>query len=115
VEEDEMMTTTEVSFEALKITQLADSLTQSQRDALPHLRWYYHGGRGQGKSYLAAVMVMIEAIEKPGEWVSVVDHYSAKHNLEHQVAIIKMLAGRYAISSKLTIIMQPWPKVLYRA
>jgi hypothetical protein len=55
-------------------TELKNFLNPTQVAALEHIGWFLYGGRGTGRSYVAATAAIFVAIDNPNTWVQIWDH-----------------------------------------
>lgn len=76
---------------------LRENMGLTQEIALPAIEWFFYGARGTGRSYVAAVAAVMEALHNPNEWIEVYDHYPMGNNSYSRMLMIEQV--RKVISS----------------
>lgn len=61
-------------------------LTTKQLEHISSVRWLLSdGGRGEGRSFLMAIIFIEKARDEWNEWVEVFDHYSHRQHVTHDM------------------------------
>lgn len=66
-------------------------LTKEQKKHLESLEWLINGNRNSGRTYLLAITFIRRAIDNPGMWIQIFDHYPTQQAKEHLLDLIKMI------------------------